>query len=110
MPSGVVKYFNEEKGYGFIAPDDGGGDVFAHRQECGNVERGSFLKIGDVVTFETAFDQKKGKMACTTVSPWRTPDGGGGGGRGEPQETKMCRDFLAGKCNRDRCKFSHDDG
>lgn len=113
MPTGRVKYFNNDKGYGFIAPHDGSKDVFAHRNECG-ADRDSYLQVDDEVTYEVAFDEKKGKDAATTLSPWRTgnPDsGGGGGGGGSSRESeKPCRDFLAGKCNRDRCKFAHDVG
>ena len=74
MPTGKVKYFNTEKGYGFIAPDDGSTDMFAHRKEC-NAAPGSFLEVGDAVTYEFAFDAKKGKDACTSLSPWRAEQG-----------------------------------
>ena len=60
MSTGTVKFFNSAKGYGFIAPDEGGGDVFVHISE---LERSGIhsLNDGDKVSFETKMDPKKGK-------------------------------------------------
>lgn len=44
MPSGTVKWFNTTKGYGFIAPDDGGKDVFVH---ISAVERSGLTGLAD---------------------------------------------------------------
>ena len=63
MPSGVVKWFNGQKGFGFIQPDDGGNDVFVH---ISAVERAGLrsLNEGQKVTFELERDQKSGKMSA----------------------------------------------
>jgi CspA family cold shock protein len=61
MASGVVKFFNSEKGYGFIAPDDGGKDVFVHFSGiAGNGYRS--LEQGQKVEFDVA-PGKKGDEA-----------------------------------------------
>jgi cold shock protein len=61
MPQGTVKWFNEEKGYGFITSDDGGGDLFVHYS--GIVGEGfRSLEEGDKVSFE-ATRGKKGMQA-----------------------------------------------
>ncbi len=61
MPQGTVKWFNEEKGYGFITPDEGGGDLFVHYS--GIVGEGfRSLEEGDKVSFE-ATRGKKGMQA-----------------------------------------------
>jgi len=66
MASGMVKWFSDEKGYGFITPDDGGSDLFVHHS---NIEMRGFrrLKDGQKVTYE-AIQGKKGPEA-TNVMP-----------------------------------------
>jgi CspA family cold shock protein len=53
MPTGTVKWFNDAKGYGFITPDDGGEDLFAHFSA---IQMSGFktLKEGQKVQFEVA--------------------------------------------------------
>lgn len=52
MKTGVVKWFNNAKGYGFILPDHGGGDVFAHYSSI-DMDGYKTLKAGQCVRFET---------------------------------------------------------
>ena len=63
MPSGVVKFFNSAKGFGFIAPENGGADIFVH---VSAVERAGLngLHEGQKVSFELERDIKNGKMAA----------------------------------------------
>lgn len=57
MATGTVKWFNSEKGFGFIAPDDGGEDLFAHFSEIqGNGYRS--LEDNQKVEFEVTQGQK----------------------------------------------------
>jgi cold shock protein len=57
MAQGTISRFNEHKGYGFIAPDHGGGDVFVHYSD---IEGGGFrsLEEGEKVTYEVPRDRK----------------------------------------------------
>ncbi|MEY3200453.1 MAG: hypothetical protein RIR70_3 [Pseudomonadota bacterium] len=65
MATGKVKWFNDAKGFGFITPDDGGEDVFAHFSA---VQSGGFksLKEGQSVTFDV-IQGPKGKQAANIV-------------------------------------------
>lgn len=66
MATGVVKWFNAEKGYGFITPDDGGKDLFAHFSEIRS-EGYKSLQENQKVSFE-AGQGAKGPQA-TNITP-----------------------------------------
>ncbi|NTG02965.1 cold-shock protein [Rhizobium rhizogenes] len=65
MPTGAVKFFNEDKGFGFITPENSGTDVFVH---VSAVQRGSSLREGDKVSYELGQDRKTGKSKAENVS------------------------------------------
>ena len=65
--TGTVKFFNTDKGYGFIAPEGGGNDDFVH---ISALQRHGLdgLNEGDSVTYTTAPDMRSGKMSVDTIS------------------------------------------
>lgn len=65
MATGTVKFFNEDKGFGFITPENGGTDVFVH---VSALERGGSLREGDKVSFDIGQDRKTGKSKAENVS------------------------------------------
>jgi CspA family cold shock protein len=66
MATGVVKWFNGQKGFGFIQPDNGGADVFVH---ISAVERAGLhgLAEGQKVSFEAKADPKRGKTSAENL-------------------------------------------
>jgi CspA family cold shock protein len=67
MTTGTVKWFNGQKGFGFIQPDDGGNDVFVH---ISAVERAGLagLAEGQKVNFEAKTDKMRGKVSAENLS------------------------------------------
>lgn len=65
MATGTVKWFNSQKGYGFISPDDGGKDVFVH---ISAVERAGLdsLRDGQKVSYDEETD-RRGKQAAANL-------------------------------------------
>jgi len=66
LETGTVKFYNDQKGFGFIAPDNGQKDVFVHATA---LERAGIhgLSEGQKVSFNTAADQRSGKIAVDTI-------------------------------------------
>lgn len=67
MASGTVKWFNGQKGFGFIEPDEGGTDVFVH---ISAVQRSGLqgLDEGQKVTYEIVQDERTGKSAADNLA------------------------------------------
>ena len=63
MAIGTVKWFNPQKGFGFIQPDDGGADAFVH---ISAVERAGLrdLREGQKLSYELTQDRRSGKMSA----------------------------------------------
>jgi len=66
MNKGTVKFYNDQKGFGFIQPDDGGKDVFVHATA---LERAGMrgLVEGQKVFFDTQEDRRTGKIAVGNI-------------------------------------------
>ena len=66
MAKGTVKWFNGQKGFGFIQPDEGGNDVFVH---ISAVERAGMhsLNEGQKIEFEVVADRKTGKSSADNL-------------------------------------------
>jgi CspA family cold shock protein len=66
MATGTVKFFNADKGYGFITPEGGGPDVFLH---ISALEAAGLLSVaeGDRISFDAVMDQRKGKTNAQNI-------------------------------------------
>ncbi len=84
MSQGVVKFFNAAKGFGFIAPDDGGPDIFVHISALhdSGIED---LSEGDAVSFEVEQDRRSGKLAAVALRVTGQAPAGAGRGRPAPR-------------------------
>ncbi len=66
MTNGTVKFYNSQKGFGFIEPQDGGKDVFVHATALEQAGI-STLSEGQAVSFDTQTDNRNGKIAVDTI-------------------------------------------
>jgi CspA family cold shock protein len=66
MTTGTVKFYNTQKGFGFIEPDDGGKDVFVHATALERAGMSSLVE-GQKVSFDTEVDSRSGKTAVATI-------------------------------------------
>ena len=66
MTKGTVKFYNEQKGFGFIEPEDGGKDVFVHATALERAGISSLVE-GQKVSFDTEQDSRSGKTAVGKI-------------------------------------------
>jgi CspA family cold shock protein len=66
MTLGTVKFYNEQRGFGFIQPEDGGKDVFVHATALERAGMRS-LSEGQKVSFDTQEDRRTGKLAVANI-------------------------------------------
>jgi cold shock protein len=67
MQKGTVKFYNDQKGYGFVQPDGGGKDVFVHATALERAGMRSLVE-GQKVSFDTQEDRRTGKTAVANIS------------------------------------------
>jgi len=65
MATGTVKFFNQDKGFGFITPDDGGTDVFVHVTAL--LQANGSLQDSPKVSYDVGLDRKTGKSRAENV-------------------------------------------
>ena len=66
MSTGTVKWFNAQKGYGFIQPEDGSKDVFVHISAVERSGMGNFRE-GQKVSYDVERDNRSGKVAACNL-------------------------------------------
>lgn len=66
MDTGTVKFYNDQRGFGFIQPDNGDKDIFVHATALERAGIGN-LREGQKVKFDTQTDPRSGKLAVGTI-------------------------------------------